>query len=386
MQTTLFSLGLTGMLVLGAGVAPVWAAAPAPVPSGVPAPATGGGWAVVAERLRAGAQETAWRHLPRQEAPTAAQLGQAVDLNRGFWLARLRKDGFFEPVTELRRRRGAEEAAAPDERCQAAALWTLAGLCRARPTPEARQALMLGLDALARQTREFPVRASAPALPGTAEIHTITVAHLALTLLEMTAGQERDLTPDGLRQMELWLQSHLAWLQAMENSEGGWAVKYVLLDQSRDTTADPATDGACFLAAVRAARWSGRADQLARLTDHGRLLARRYTGDGWREVRDPAATRAFLALGSLAYRELAQAGGPDADTFRAVAVGAAWWLALDQGAAQRERALAQTTLVLLTGAQAAREAGDPAAGAALAALAAPPLRRLAAWQVRGPLA
>ena len=376
-------------MVLMAGVG-VDAAGPAAGPnqqaSSVSGTPSSGGWAVVADRLRAGAREAAWRHDAVTEAPTTAQFGQCLDLNRGFWLGRLRKDGFFEPVTDLRRRTGADASEAPEARSQAAALWALASLCRERPTPEARQALMLGLDAFARHTREFPVRASAPLLPEDTEIYTATVAGLALSMLEMTAGRERDLTPDGLRQIELWLKNHLTWLAAMEIGEGGWAVKYVTLDNSRDTTTEPATDGLCFLAAVRAARWFGRPEELARLTDHGRLLARRYTGDGWQNLRDPAATRAFLVFGAAAYRELAQAGGPDADVFRALAVGAAWWLVLDQGAARRERGLPQAALILVTGARAAAEAGDPAAAARLNALADPLLRRLVTWQVDGPLA
>ncbi len=375
-------------LILTAGsrveaAGPVVGADPMAAVSGTP---SSGGWAVVADRLRAAARETAWRHDAVTAAPTTAQLGQCVDLNRGFWLGRLRSDGFFEPVTDLRRRDVAGVSEAPEARSQAAALWALASLCRERPTPEARQALMLGLDAFARYTREFPVRASAPLLPDDTEIYAATVAYLALSMLEMTAGRERDLTPDGLRQIELWLKNHLAWLAAMENREGGWAVKYVTLDHSRDTTTEPATDGLCFLAAVRAARWLGRSEELARLTDHGRLLARRYTGDGWQHLRDPAATRAFLVFGTVAYRELAQAGGADAEVFRALAVGAAWWLALDQGAVRRERGLPQTALILLTGARAATEAGDPAAAARLNALSGPWLRRLVTWQVAGPLA
>lgn len=376
---------VTGLVLAAgarAGAAGPTAAGPAAV-SGTP---SSGGWAVVAERLRAGAREAAWRHDAAAEAPAPAQLGQCMDLNRGFWLGRLRPDGFFDPVTDLRRRSGAGAPEAVDARAQAAALWALASLCRERPTPEARQALMLGLDAFARHTREFPVRASAPLLPNDPEIYTATVACLALSMLEMTAGRERDLTPEGLRQIELWLKNHLTWLAAMETGEGGWAVKYVTLDQSRDTTTEPATDGLCFLAAVRAARWLGRAEQVARLTDHGRLLARRYTGDGWRNLRDPAATRAFLVFGAAAYRELAQAGGADAEVFRALVVGAAWWLALDQGAARRERGLPQTTLMLLTGARTAAEAGDPAAAARLDALSGPLLRRLVTWQAGGPLA
>ena len=173
--------GVVTGLILTAGVGveaagPAAGANPVAAVSGTP---SSGGWAVVAERLRAAARETAWRHDAVTTAPTTAQLGQCVDLNRGFWLGRQRPDGFFEPVTDLRRRDVAGVSEAPEARSQAAALWALASLCRERPTPEARQALMLGLDAFARYTREFPVRASAPLLPDDTEIYAATVAYLA---------------------------------------------------------------------------------------------------------------------------------------------------------------------------------------------------------------
>ncbi len=275
----------------------------------------------------------------------------AWDAARQFYMKQQRSDGSFAPGLDLIKRKTAD---IDDPVRQAVALWGLAELCGARPTPEAQQALVRGFNCHFAASQSQAIGGTAPLHAGAVDIQTGAVACLALALMEFLEHQKSFMTADGRRVYEDWLRRYLDWLGRMQMGEGSWALRYIPMANEREATADPFCDSVCLLAYARAARVPGLADYAPRAAAAADHLARRYLLSVWNSGAEPAPLRAFAPVGAEALAELAGAGGPHADAFGDLALGLGWWVLLEP-AALRDRDPAKSAVVVLSAAEVARK-------------------------------
>lgn len=325
--------------------------------------------------------------LVRPAAPDSRQssspaLEPVLDALRRHLLLLQEPEGTFRPDAGFTL--GPGPAPTVDPARQAMALWTLARLCTARPSPESQQAVLRLLNSFARRSQVQAIGAPAPLWADDAEIRTATVACLCLALDEFAAAQRASLTPEGRDLLARLLRNYRQWLDAMEIGDGSWAVAYIPVANERDTTPDPATDALCLLARVRRAP-SEPSTERAALPPLFLRLVTRHVLPVWQEHRDPRGLVAFAPLACAALADYAALVPPaERDPWALLAVALAGWFLDELDAAGDADLLVPTFETVIHARRAAALLGDHDARARLDAAVAVLLPRLLRRQVQGP--
>lgn len=304
-----------------------------------------------------------------------------LEAAREYFIRHQLPPGNFQCEYDMNNRVRLEE---DDQVRQAAALWGLALLCKARPTAQTLNALVRGITFFQKNTREAPGGGFAPNYGEDPEVKTAAVAFLCLAITDFLSAQDDVVTPEGRVLYQATLAYYLNWLQRMEMNNGAWAEKYILLTHQRDDTAQAFCDSVCLLAYCRAARLPAYQALIPRIEAATVKLVATYTGNGWQEACDQALTRQFAPLGATALAEIAAAGWKPAEFAGNACQALAWWMLLDYEALAHERSPAGSAEVLLAALQVSRLRKQPQ-DQALVAAAQTLMTRALSCQVNGPL-
>jgi len=344
--------------------------------------------------LAAGANDlvAAWRYLANesiwQEAAQTPELSRshiivAIEGARQYLLANQRSDGNFRDFLDFRQ----QVRPGPDNQVhQAGALWALASISRDRPTRPTQAATIRGIDFFLKISETLLCGEAAPIYPESLEIHTATVAQVALALIEFIRGHERQISVGGRGLYETWLSRYLDYLQAMEIGNGSWASTYAHAVDQRNAQPDAAADALALLAYCRAARYCGRSALIPKIEAAMPRLLERYTINAWKANPNSPSTRAFFAPALLACAEYVEAGWKNADIVADAALAMVWWKLYEDQLLARTGNSAYALEGLLAAARIARHQNNSAATTRLDALILPIIARNLRLQIDGPFA
>lgn len=336
----------------------------------------------LAPLIRQQAEREFWTRNPALPPLTDQRFSQALDMAREYYLGQQRPEGNFWYAVDLERKRKSED---DNQVRQGLALWGFAALCTARPTPSTQKAVLRGLDFFFRQTQAQVSGAAAPVYGEDPDITTAMVATVTLAMLDFASRHDVAATATGREIYTSWLTQYLEWLEKMENGNGSWAVKYIIMVNQRDTTEEPLTDALCLLAYERAVKRFGYTDLQPKVDQAVQRLACRWIRPVLTGEAEPQTLVPCLGVMSAALAEYAEAGGsPEAELYGDLVVALAWRFLYQVDALRRERAMPQLAALFVQAARVAKRRGNHELVAALRAPAETLLSRALLLQVRGP--
>jgi UDP-N-acetylmuramoyl-tripeptide--D-alanyl-D-alanine ligase len=321
-----------------------------------------------------------------EEAPAArcsrqldpSVLDRSVELATGYLLGSQRPEGNFTYAYDWRTGR---EAADDSPVRQAGATWGLGLVFAAERQPRVGAALGRALDFFRRHTRRRG-DARFVAYPGAEQGSLGTVALVGLAQIEQIRALG-SVTPEA----RAALDGYLATVLAAERPDGLFHGSYRLDDGTPFGAPSPYYDGEALLLLVKAARYGGRGDLLARAVraaDRGHQL---NVVEARVHDRDPARTKGYYQWASLAYYELASwpGVGLDADRYGRWLFDLADWMIDVHHVLERTRNTGYAYEGIIPAYALARARGEHARAERLRCASERGLERLGAWQVGSPL-
>ena len=220
------------------------------------------------------------------------------------------------------------EAMDDDAVRQAAGLWALATLHRARPDLGVEPGLRRGLRYFRDRSVLTPDRCRYPAYPGTKVGITGVPALIALTLLDYLAAAPK-LTSGERDELRADLTGYVRFLLSLRRPDGLFPSAYSLQDGTGSGDPSPFYDGESLLALLKYAKAFDQPDLRAPLLQSADLMYARHALAARQRSPTDEEMRSFYQWGSMAFYEISTTDWVERERFAARTLEMADWIIRD---------------------------------------------------------
>ncbi|MCO6455719.1 MAG: hypothetical protein J5I93_10530 [Pirellulaceae bacterium] len=332
----------------------------------------------------ASTQDTASGTAAAPAAGTArlspALLDQSLALGREYMLAQQTAQGNFRYLMDALT---GEPIGQDNQVRQAGALWGLALIHQHQPSPQTERAVLQGLNFYRQCSVAARDRGAFIEYPGNFEGETGSVALVSLAAIEyLRSAGDTEASATVRRQLEAYLQ----FLLSLRRHDGRFYSQYRWSSGEGIGLPSSYFDGETLLALTKAARWLDRDDLRPLILESAEAMYQAYVVDAQREDPDSDLTKGFYQWGTMAFREIHEAGWAEDDRYARRAIELGHWMIDVHRTLERRRNTAYAHEGLVTAWVLARHVGDEAAQRKFAAAVDQGLYQLTTWQVGSPVA
>jgi len=265
---------------------------------------------------------------------------------------------------------------------QAGALWGLALLHQAEPTEETRKAIEKGL-AFWEEHSEVDGARRWLVYPGEPVGSTGTVALTLLSLVDFLRAEQPIPERDRWSKMADELTQFLLTLR-LEN--GHFHDRYALRTGRGIGDGNPYYDGEALLALVKTARYRDLDEAFRPVLLHSaETMFQDYVVEARKQEDDSPITKGFYQWGSMAFRELYDAGWDEGGRFARRTVDMAHWMIDVHRTLDRRKNTAYAQEGIATAYELAGRLGDEAAQKKFRRVIEKAMIKLTRWQIGGPI-
>lgn len=314
----------------------------------------------------------------RPEPPDAASLDAAIALAGDFLIRHQTERGDFtyeyDFVTDETTLEGSQVR-------QAGALWGVALLHRHAPSEATRAAMEKGLAFWEDSSVVDAKNRRIPRYPGAARGDVGTVALLALSGIDFLRAEFP------LEERERWERftlEVLAFLMHLRRDDGHWHQSYRLVDGAGYGDPSPYYDGESLLALAKAVRFQGLDSLQPFVMASAERMYAAHVVEARKAEPDSPITKGFYQWGSMAFREMHDAGWDGEDVWARRTIELANWMIDTHRTLERRKNTAYAQEGIVSAYALATAIGEDAAARKLRQVIERGLGKLMTWQVGSP--
>ena len=266
---------------------------------------------------------------------------------------------------------------------QAGALWGLARIHQARPTPETARAVMKGLAFFAANSRTTDKGLKFVVYPGESKGATGGVALVTLALIDFLRAEK---TLPQRAEYERELDGYVRFLLSLRMTDGRFCSAYNLRTGKGFGAPSSYFDGEALLALAKAVKYSAYTHLQPLVLESAEAMYQRHIHEALKEHSDSPVTKGFYQWSSMAYYEIYTAQWAGSEPYARRVIDLAHWMIDTHRTLTRTRNTAYAVEGLAVAWELARLTGDHAAREKLGAVIYQALYKLITWQAGSPTA